>query len=495
MKKIIISALFLFLIIPVPVSSEPKIIGVSVKIGSASIQEMIDSAEEGEKIKIPPGTYEENIRIDKTITLEGEKVMLKGTVKIEADNVRISGFTFTEYNIGLDGSPVLEVTGNEAEISGNTFIKTEDAFEILIKGSNAKIKENVFEGLISTDSGMVKIEADKAEILENRFVGAEGGQWGPLQVLISDGFEIKISGNRFENASDKAILIGGRGLIKLEGNKFSENGIIFLGDKPEKLNGISDMAEAKDEVESLNKGSEVVYGFERDLNLQEIVDSAQEGQTIFLPAGVYKQDLVVGKSLDLKGKNVTLKGKILVTADNVTISKFRFLDGNDDYEPVIKIEGRNAKISENYFDTIQDANEVLIDEEGATIEENVFYSASPFERTWSMVLVTGKGQNVRIIDNGFIGSSSHGLFSPIILNDLAENQTAEINRNHFSNTKQISISAIGKGAILNILNNTQDLKQVLIKGEPRSLNNFADIQKGAENIEEMNSGAMVVLEF
>jgi len=231
------------------------------------------------------------------------------------------------------------------------------------------------------------------------------------------------------------------------------------------------------------------------LDLQVLIDSAENGATLALPTGQFEQDLRINKSLNIIGQDVTLRGKIHIVANSVSISNFRFLNGQDNEEPVIKIEANEAKILNNMFDTTQDAVEVLIDSPSAVVKSNVIYSDSHFNRSWSMILATGQADNAKIEDNSFIGSSHTGIFSPITLTTLTAGEKIDILNNRFSNTATNSINVLGEGAVLNITGNTQDLKNILINDEPQSLNGFADLEAGAEDIEQTNPGATVVLDF
>ena len=131
----------------------------------------------------------------------------------------------------------------------------------------------------------------------------------------------------------------------------------------------------------------------------------------------------------------------------------------------------------------------------ALVEKNTIYSGADFERTWRMVLVTGKGNNTKIRSNSFIGSSSHGIFTPILLTAIKNGQNVRIEKNIFSGVASTSISVLGKGINLTIKDNKQELRMIVINDKPKSLNGFKDLEKGAKDIEKRNSGADVVFKF
>jgi hypothetical protein len=235
---------------------------------AGTIQEMINEADEGDKLTIPAGVYNEDIVIDKTLKLYGKGATIKGTVFITADDVRFEKFTLTEYGVN-DGDPVVHVLGDDAEVLSNTFIKTEDAFEIVVEGQDALIRGNYINGTISTDSGMIKVygSADNTEIIKNTLYGSERGQWSPLQLLLLEAdTDITIKDNTIRNAYDKAIFISGAvspsAIITLRNNKFyTGSRVIYIRNPLKKLNGYSDMEDGAENVEDKNTDSEVQFGF------------------------------------------------------------------------------------------------------------------------------------------------------------------------------------------------------------------------------------------
>ena len=90
-----------------------------------TIQEAINFANEGDTVLVRRSTYNDQaIRIDKSLSLIVEGAILKGKarpgnpviIKVESDDVKISGFTITEGTFGLSGQ------GNRTQIIGNKFV-------------------------------------------------------------------------------------------------------------------------------------------------------------------------------------------------------------------------------------------------------------------------------------------------------------------------------------------------------------------------------------
>jgi parallel beta-helix repeat protein len=74
-----------------------------------TIQQALDAADPGEKIQVTAGTYEEDITVEKSLTLKGEGpgntiIDGKGTrnvVTVKASNVKINGFTIRNGSYGI----------------------------------------------------------------------------------------------------------------------------------------------------------------------------------------------------------------------------------------------------------------------------------------------------------------------------------------------------------------------------------------------------------
>lgn len=74
---------------------EPRVINDTTKAGYNTIQDAIDNARPSDTVLVYPGTYEENITIDRSLTLKSvelHKAVVKGYITIDADDVTIDGF-------------------------------------------------------------------------------------------------------------------------------------------------------------------------------------------------------------------------------------------------------------------------------------------------------------------------------------------------------------------------------------------------------------------
>ena len=151
------------------------IVGDSPK-GYESIQEAINSASVGDEILVNPGTYYENIVVDKRLDLIGLKNpvidaggdYVKGPgVTILADGVLMEGFTIrnSTNTAGdpLSGAGVL-VRSNNNTIKGNILENNYRSGIKVLRGYNNSITNNSvysnFEGILVSDSHRNKIESN-----------------------------------------------------------------------------------------------------------------------------------------------------------------------------------------------------------------------------------------------------------------------------------------------------------------------------------------------
>jgi nitrous oxidase accessory protein len=174
-----------------------------------TIQEAIDNANEGDTVFVKRRTYNNQaLNIDKSLSLIGEDTettILKGNeipsdnlriITIEADDVKISGFTITEGYFGISGQ------GERIEIIGNKFsLMNQNA--ISLGGSFKTIVDNdfIFCPTSIQSSGFYN------NISRNNMF-----DWGDRGILVGDSYSI-ISENNFVNIRSQIVINGNSNII------------------------------------------------------------------------------------------------------------------------------------------------------------------------------------------------------------------------------------------------------------------------------------------
>lgn len=104
-----------FTVIPMETSGDVLIVDAGGEGDHLKIQEAVDKAEPGDEIQVLSGLYEEDVLIDKSLTLEGEEgVVISGEsygVKVEADDCYIGNISVEQSKVGI------EVVGNSNSLN------------------------------------------------------------------------------------------------------------------------------------------------------------------------------------------------------------------------------------------------------------------------------------------------------------------------------------------------------------------------------------------
>lgn len=141
-----------------------------------SIQERINSADNGSAVTIPAGIYRESITINKTLKILGENksttvIQANATdvVKITANNVYFSGFTVR------DGGNGTKLTASNCTITGNMFFN--NSFGIVLSGAvNNTISENVLinDSRASIGSGIFLLDRSTKNVVIGNTIISSG---------------------------------------------------------------------------------------------------------------------------------------------------------------------------------------------------------------------------------------------------------------------------------------------------------------------------------
>ena len=290
MRKIIALLLALILTVSVitflPVKAEVKTI--IVPDDYSSIQTAVDKASTGDTVLVKSGTYHQNVTINKQLSLIGENdetTILYGprsstpldpssTIYINADNVRVSGFTIKDNMIGISAngngiqviSNVIDIyadrgivlTGSFGTIANNTApsqptYRTHNG-QITCSGSNNTISGNIITNRIEVKGSFNKVyansatrisleDADSNTVSNNKFGGLElrgcsfnnvlgnvirgPGDWG---ILMGEGHDNVFYANNVtdfrEGPNGYGIALGGNRYALSENNTFYPNNFV-----------------------------------------------------------------------------------------------------------------------------------------------------------------------------------------------------------------------------------------------------------------------------
>jgi len=200
---VLISGTFLFI-----GTTEGKTITVDDDEGAnfTSVQEAIDSSEDGDVIRIHSGTYHETIRVNKSVSLEGnssDETILDGSgfstvVLIKAEGVGIRNCTITGTGDGNAGSGI-EVERNGALIIDNHIMDNDGVGILLRKSKMCEIRGNTIGN--NRVNGIRYYNADGTIVEGNEFSDVRNGIDG------SSSRGIEIRENTFTNCTTGIELI------------------------------------------------------------------------------------------------------------------------------------------------------------------------------------------------------------------------------------------------------------------------------------------------
>jgi len=204
MKKIVVAMLVLLM-------NFGQVYGNTLYVGGEgnykNIQDAINDASFFDKIVVSPGFYNENISINKSISLEGENAFIK-EISINANNVNISGFIINGsifYGISIKGNK--NVIKNCSIFSNSYGIKIEGKNNTI---ENNKIFKNGYYGVY------LFFFSENNTIINNEIFGNKVG------IYLEKANNNVVMGNLIRNNSAGMIIQGGENnFLKL--NNFSYN--------------------------------------------------------------------------------------------------------------------------------------------------------------------------------------------------------------------------------------------------------------------------------
>jgi len=268
-----------------------------------SIQAAIDKAPNGAVICLEPGEWEENLVIEKSITLRAAEI------KPEPDVVVKSARECWPV-ILIENNAVVKIEGIKITGAFGDCYKEnseEVCFGIEIRGhayaviQNNTISDNDWDGI-----GMYG--SSQATIQNNTISGNRNG------ISMSESSQAIIENNIIKDNAECGVVSFSDKPTKGEGNRMSGNGVDLCGNLSARLRIPLVKETTKKELSFPGPYS----------TLQETIDALAPGSTIKVAAGEYQGGLTIWKPLTLIGvgkEQVTIKGTVSLTdeAQGVTI--------------------------------------------------------------------------------------------------------------------------------------------------------------------------------
>jgi parallel beta-helix repeat protein len=191
---------------------------ILVPVDFLTIQEAINNATDGDVVFVYNGTYHENVVVNKTVSLAGEDfgiTILDGgasdfTVRVDSDNVTVSGFTIRNSSSIVRGSDVwnLNFTGNVLT-DGLVGIRLFNANGSYVVGNNVTFCRTG-----------IRLESCGTSLLETNSIA----DIDDVGILMVNSKNNTVKSSYFVRNVNQGLFLNNSGGNTVEMNSFSENG-------------------------------------------------------------------------------------------------------------------------------------------------------------------------------------------------------------------------------------------------------------------------------
>ncbi|MBD2234299.1 hypothetical protein [Phormidium tenue] len=188
--------------------------------GFSSIQAAVDATADGYTLLAAAGTYNEDVTLDKSLTLiganfglagndaaRGAESILEGSFTLADDDISILGFEFTNDTAAIRGGSDSSVNFNNITIAFNDFVGLSNNNQTFITngfgtgggiagGANWSITDNSFEGITGNDASIMRIDnVDGLLIADNVAVHDDAAALGRRGIQIDNSQNVEVIGN------------------------------------------------------------------------------------------------------------------------------------------------------------------------------------------------------------------------------------------------------------------------------------------------------------
>ncbi|KAF5435122.1 CASH domain-dontaining protein [Candidatus Methanophagaceae archaeon] len=310
----------------------------AIGLDNETIQDRINNASQGDTINISAGTYNENVTVNKTVTLIGTDVEVIGLnpFNVTESDVKISDFviTGTDYENSIGILTATNTTIDNCTVTNSKYAIKFGANNCTVKNSvltdnlygiyaSRKTNQEIYGNqILNSYQGICLMTGNGTKIYDNEIKNstAPSGTYKPTGIYLSDTGDL-IYNNSFIDNDRQAFVYENRS------NTWNTS---TIGNLWSDYNGTGYYVIDENNTDYLPRGLERA-------SIQDRINNASHGDTITISAGTYNENVTINKTVTLIGTDVEVIGlnPFNVTEADVKISDF-VITGTD-YENSIGI--------------------------------------------------------------------------------------------------------------------------------------------------------------